>query len=223
MPILKSKKTTTAADTQEFLEIDEIKDDIVVLKDGSLRGVLMASSLNFELKSTEEQEALIYRYQSFLNSIDFPLQIVINSRKLTIDDYVKMLKEKEREQDNELLRTQTLEYIDFIQDFVKFANIMNKYFYLIVPFAPIEAKEEGPLAKLKGIMKPKEVVKLEPEKFKQYKDQLSQRINHISIGLAGLEIRTIPLNTKQLIEFFYNLYNPGIEKKLIEKIAAVKQ
>jgi len=203
------KTVKSAAPSQKFIEIQEIKNDTVVLKNGGLRTVLVASSINFELKSSDEQEALISRFQGFLNSLDFPLQILISSRKLNISPYLGGLKELALTQENELLHAQTIEYIDFIQKFVELVDIMNKSFYLVVPYNPMGTEKEGIKDKLKFIFKPRETIqKLTPEKFQEYKDQLYQRTSYIINGLSQMEIKATPLNTEQLIRLFYEFYNP---------------
>ncbi len=203
-------KTKSASPSQKFIEIQDIQDGLIILKNGGLRTVCIASSLNFELKSSEEQEAIIGRFQAFLNSLDFPLQILINSRKLNITPYLEDLKELARTQENELLHTQTIEYADFIEKFVEITDIMNKSFYLVIPYNPMGAEKEKPWNKFKFILKPKETIqKITPEKFQEYKEQLTQRISHVVNGLAQMEIKTAPLNTEQLIRLFYKFYNPS--------------
>lgn len=196
--------------TQQFLDIEEIKEGTVVLKDGTLRTVLMTSAINFALKSSKEQKAIIYHYQSFLNSLDFPIQIVISSRKLNITGYLETLEQREKSQTNELLKIQTAEYKEFVRGLVEMANIMKKVFYLIVPFAPIEAERESAWEKLMAILGSIKAAKLKKEKFAKYKDQLTQRANHVATNLEGVGIRMAPLNTQELIELFYTLYNPGL-------------
>lgn len=209
MPLIQPK-TKTATPTQKFIEIQDIKDDVVVLKNSGLRIVCIASSINFELKGSEEQEALIGRFQGFLNSLDFSLQILVNSRKLDINPYLEDLKNLAKTQENELLHAQTIEYIDFIQKFVELTDIMNKSFYLIVPYNPMGVKEEKLLDKIRYIIKPKEAAqKISPEKFQEYKDQLMQRVSHVINGLRQIEVAATPLNTQQLIRLFYEFYNPG--------------
>lgn len=203
-------KTKTATPSQKFIEIQDIKDDVVILKNSGLRAVCIASSINFELKGNEEQEALIGRFQGFINSLDFPLQILVNSRKLNIDPYLENLKELAKTQENELLHAQTTEYIDFIQKFVELTDIMNKSFYVVIPYNPAGAKEEKFLDKIKLIISPKITTqKLSPEKFDEYKDQLMQRANHIISGLGQVEVKATLLNNQQLIRLFYEFYNPG--------------
>ena len=207
---LPQSKTKTASPSQKFVEIQDIRDDVVILRNGGMRAVCIASSINFELKGSEEQQALIGRFQGFINSLDFPLQILVNSRKLNIDPYLENLRRLAKTQENELLRAQTIEYIEFIRKFVDMTDIMNKSFYLIIPYNPAGAKEEKLLDKIKYIIKPQKTTqKISPEKFEEYKGQLMQRVNHVAGGLNGLEIKTAPLTTKQLIRLFYEFYNPS--------------
>ncbi len=202
-------KAKSASPSQKFIDIQEIRDDVVVLKNGGLRAVCIASSINFELKSSDEQKALIGNFQGFLNSLDFPVQIVVSSRKMDISSYLNDLRELAKTQENELLQAQTIEYIEFIEKFVELTNIMSKNFYLVIPFNPMGFKKEGFLDRIKYIIKPKEVIqKISPEKFQEYKDQLMQRVNHVIIGLRTMEIRARILNTDQLIRLFYDYYNP---------------
>lgn len=214
MEILHSKQLTKneslGKSAQEFVDIAEIKDGVVVLKNGSLRAVLMVSSVNFDLKATQEQEAIIAAYQNFLNSLDFPIQIIINSRKLDINPYLELLDEKEKIQENELLRHQINEYRNFVKNLVSTANIMTKKFYVIVPFAITEAKKEGFIDRIRIALNPRQVMAEKRMQFENYKSQLWQRVNHIMAGLEGTGIRMIPLNTEELIELYYNAYNPGV-------------
>ncbi len=199
----------TAGSTQKYLNIEEIRDGVVVLKNKTLRAVIMASSINFDLKSTDEQNAIIFAYQEFINSLDFPIQIVVNSRRLDITPYLNNLKEKERTQKNELLQVQTHDYREYVEKLVEFAHVMNKNFYIIVPFAPIETKQRGLLDKFFSIFEPREATKkIREVDFKRHKEQLWQRVAHIQAGLTPLGIKTAPLNTQELIELFYVLYNP---------------
>jgi len=206
---ISQSKIKAASPSQKFVEVQEIKDDVVILKNGGLRQFASPRLFNFELKSSDEQEALVGRFQGFLNSLDFPLQILISSRKLNIDPYLEDLKELARTQQNELLHAQTIEYIDFIEKFVELTDIMNKSFYLTVPYNPAGGRKEKPWDKIKFILKPQETIqKISPEKFLEYKDQLFQRMNHVINGLNQVEIKVGLLNTNQLIRLFYEFYNP---------------
>ncbi len=214
------KQKKIGLSSQKYLDIAEIKDGIVVLKSGGLRAVLMVSSINFALKSADEQDAIIYHYQSFLNSLDFSVQIVINSRQLNLDNYIQTLREQEKRQTNELLRMQIYSYIEYIQGLVKMANIVTKTFYIIVPFAPSETKGGGFISKLGAITSPRKVMSSR-EVFEKYKDQLLQRVDHIIENLSGTGLRMTMLNTQELIELYYNLYNPEVSEK--KGLADVKE
>ncbi len=203
------KLPKNAPEVQKFVEVREIKEGVVILKDNSLKSLCICSSVNFDLLSTDEQEATTARFQEFLNSLDFPLQIIVSSRHFNIDNYLNQIKELEKKQTNELLRIQTGEYINFVQSFVEFANIMNKSFYVIVPFRIVETKEESFTGKIKTVVTAQKGKKaqFEMEKFRQYKTQLDQRTNMVIAGLQALGIKAVPLNDEQLTELFYEFYN----------------
>ena len=212
------KQNKKGLSAQKYLEIAEIKDGVVLMKNGSIKAILMVSSINFALKSIDEQDAIIYHYQSFLNSLDFSIQIVINSRQLNLDNYLQVLKDKEKKQMNELLRMQTSSYIEYIQGLVKMANIVSKTFYIVVPFSASEAKG-GTLSVLSGKSGASSLMSGRAT-FEKYKDQLFQRVDHIIENLSGTGLRMTMLNTQELIELYYNLYNPEIsEKKGLADIA----
>lgn len=204
---------TAIKSTQGLIPIKEIRDDVVILKDGSLHMILMASTLNFALKSEEEQGAIIMQYQNFLNSLDFTVQFFIQSRKLNIDSYVATLAEIEKNQDNELMKIQTKEYIDFIKNFVKMSNVMAKSFYISVPYstASMEVKK-GLFGNFIGGFLKKTALQTE-DRFEENKIQLQQRADIVSQGLARVGVRIAPLNTEELIELFYELFNPGEKEK----------
>jgi len=193
-----SQNNMAKASTQQFLEVKEIKQGVVVLRNKALRGVLMVSSLNFALKSQEEQNAIIYQFQSFLNSLDFPLQTVVQSRKLNITGYLDKLKDLEKEQKNELLKTQTAEYRNFIEELIVGSSIMSKNFFVIVPFTSIEIP--GITSKGSG--------KTIDDQFQRAKSQLWQRMEFVSMGLRRCGLKCIPLNTTELIELFWSLHHP---------------
>jgi len=198
---------------QSFVKVKEIKNNIVVLQDNSLKSVCICSSMNFDLLSAAEQEAVISRFQEFLNSLDFSIQIIVASRHFEIDNYLGQIREMEKKQTNELLRVQTSEYINFVQSFVDFANIMTKAFYVVVTFRLAETKEQdlniaGKMKNLFAGSKGKtEVFKM--ENFEQYKSQLDQRVNLVVGGLQGLGIKAVPLNDEQLTQLYYEFYNIG--------------
>lgn len=199
--------------SQNLIDIDTIRDGVVVLKNGGLRAILMASSINFFLKSAEEQDAVISGYQSFLNSLDFPTQITIISRQLKIDAYLEALKKSEKEQANDLLKMQTAEYIDFIKQLIEMSNIMSKSFYISVPFSMMETKQKGIGQKISSILKPKQMATASEENFQQTKGQLMQRVDLVTSSLGSLGVQTVMLNTQEIVELFYNIYNPDLSEK----------
>ncbi|MEK7647326.1 MAG: hypothetical protein AAB378_03105 [Patescibacteria group bacterium] len=198
--------------TQQIVPISEIRDDVITLKDGSLRMILMASSINFALKSKDEQTAIISQYQYFLNTLDFSVQFFIQSSELDISPYIELLKAQEKTQTNELLKIQTREYAEFIKNFVEAAHIMSKTFYISVPYTPnaIKAVGGGIAGLIQSISGKKETSgKISEEQFAEYKNQLWQRMDVVNSGLARCGVHTVPLKTEELIELFYGIYNPG--------------
>lgn len=206
----KLAKQAAASPTQQYLDVAEVKEDVIVLKNGSLRAVLEVSAINFELKATDEQEAIISQYQNFLNSVDFPLQILISSRKLNIDSYVEFLTDKEKQQKTELMRLQISEYKNFVTQLVSMSDIMDKTFYLVVPFAPIENQDKSFFSNFSNMLNPKRNILEKRENFETYKSQIFQRVDHLTAGLSGIGVRIAPLKTPELIELLFNAYNPTV-------------
>lgn len=206
-------KKSTAEPTQKFLHIAEVRDDLVVLNDGSVRGVILVSSVNFDLKSEDEQKAIIGNYVNFLNSIDYPLQIVIQSRPLDIDDYLDRLKKVEREQTNELLRMQTADYREFVKELLTLERIMSKKFYVVVPYSAVNDKKRSFLSRFSSVFSAARVVSLSRKRFDEFSDQLDKRCNFIISGLASLGLRSQRLSTQALIELYYNSYNPDLYQR----------
>lgn len=204
------KKPKPGAPTQRFLDIAEIRENCIVLKDGTLRGVLMVSSINFALKSRDEQQAMIQSYVQFLNSIEYPLQVVIQSRRMNIEKYLNSMKEQEATISNELLKNQIRDYMNFVQELVDLGDIMQKRFYVVVPFDPVEAKQNGFMTRLSEALSPATVVKLSKKKFQERKYALDQRISLLQGGLNGMGLESVLLDTQGLIELFYNTYNPDV-------------
>ncbi len=190
--------------TQSFLEIDQIREGVIVLKDNSLKGALMASSLNFALKSEEEQTAIVYQFQNFLNSLDFSCQVVIQSRKLNMTGYLEKLKELENKQQNELLKIQTKEYHNFIKELVATGDIMSKSFYVVVPFYPLQTWKKAS----KNIFKSSKQQKLTENDFQRGKQQLWQRMEFVALGLRRCGVQGVPLTTPELIELLWGLHHP---------------
>lgn len=213
MEILHSDKLTkkaTTSTTQNYLDVAEVKEDTIVLKSGTLRTVLDVSAINFDLKSSQEQEAIIGQYQNFLNSIDFPIQIIISSRKLNMDNYLDFLMSKEKVQPNELLRMQISEYKNFIEQLVSVSNIMEKNFYIVIPFSPIENKEKGFFNNIASMINPEKNILEKRENFETYRSQLFQRVDHVITALSAIGLRIAPLKTEELIELLFDSYNPEI-------------
>lgn len=190
--------------TQQFLEIDQIREGIIVLKNKALRGILMVSSLNFALRSDEEQKAILYQFQNFLNTLDFSCQIVVQSRKLNITGYIEKLKDFEKAQEEELLKVQTTEYRKFIEGLVEQGAIMSKKFFVIIPFTIWETQDEGPARSFKK----KKKADLTEENFQRCKSQLWQRMEFVALGLRRCGLKIVPLNTPEIIELFWSLHHP---------------
>jgi Fe2+ transport system protein B len=208
-------KKTPGLGTQMYLKISEIRDDTLVLKNGGVRTVLSVSSINFNLKSEEEQNAIIYSYQGFLNTLEFPIQIVIRSKKLDIDEYLDKLRKLGEKQTNPLLQRQTYEYVEYIAKLVEYADIMQKEFLVVVPYDPYRSQKVTMIQKFIQNLQAKETyeaVKRRHDEFEQLKKSLNQRVNTVKTGLENCGLKVNQLNTKDLIELFYNIYNPTISR-----------
>lgn len=207
----KIKTTAPAAATQSYLRLSEVRDDVVVLKNGGLRAILEVNAINFNLKSEEEQNAIVYSYQNFLNTLEFPLQIVAQSRKLDLDNYLETVREKAESQENALLKQQTEEYISFIKRLLEYADIMEKKFYAVIPYDPYRSVNQNWFQRfvsgLKGGETANEIAQKHQE-FEQLNKNLNQRVNIVIAGLEGVGLKVRQLNTKELIEVFYKIYNP---------------
>jgi len=223
----KTKKAHIGNPTQNFLKLSEIREDTIIMNDGTLRAILTVSSTNFDLKSQEEQNALIFSYQRFLNSLEFHIQILMQSRKMDIADYTEKLKVIMNRQTNELLRMQTTEYIDFIDKLVESANVMNKNFYVIVPYdISVAPAGGGFFSKLLGTGKTKEISNRE-QSFIDNRKQLDERVGSVANNLASSGMRVVRLNTDQLIELIYSSYNfgaaSGIDASQLPNITITKE
>lgn len=206
----------SAKATQDFVPIREVRDGIIVLKDGSMRAILMTSSVNFALKSEDEQQAIIMQFQSFLNSLNFSVQIFIKSRKLDIRPYIAMLEEREKEQTSDLMKIQTKEYGEFIKTFTENANIMTKSFFIVIPYSPPSLSVSK-----KTFTNPFTSNKqktTEKETFEEARSQLEQRVGVVHQGITRSGVRAASLGTEEVIEIFYNLFNPGAVGKPLTNI-----
>jgi hypothetical protein len=196
--------------TQQFVPIQEIRDGVVVLKSGELRSVVMCQAINLDLKSQDEQTAILLQFQSFLNSLEFSSQIIVSSRRLDIRPYVIKLEKRLEEIEGDLLRIQTREYINFIQKFNETYDVMSKYFYIVIPYGASMSlgSNTGLLGGLFG--KKKEGPTLtEAEAFEEKRTQLEQRVSVITGGLESMGIECKMLDTPALIELYQKTFNPG--------------
>jgi len=195
-----SKKTA-----QDFLEFEQIREGIIILKNKALRAILMVSSLNFALKAEDEQNAILYQFQNFLNSLDFSCQILIHSRRINIVGYLDKLKKIEEKEDNELLKIQIAEYRKFIESLMAGGSIMRKIFYIVVPFTLLETQEDTSEKKQRFSAK---IPVLTEEDFQRCKIQLLQRVEFVALGLRRCGLQAVPLTSPELIELLWGFYHP---------------
>ncbi len=195
------------ARTQDFVPIKEIRDNVVIQKTGQMVMILLASSVNFALKSADEQQAILQQFQQFLNTLDFSLQIHMQSRRLNVEPYLAVLAELEDKQDNDLMRIQLKEYIEFIRSFTADVDVMSKNFFVVVPYTAAKVN----LGKGLGIFSPGGGAggSMSDVNFAEYRTQLEQRVSLITEGLARLGVRTIVLGKDELVELYYHIYNPS--------------
>ncbi len=212
---IKGKKKKKILSTQRYLEFAGVHDDTLILKNGGIRTILEVSSINFNLKSETEQNSIIYSYQRFLNSLNFPVQILIKSRKLDIDNYLEDLRVRMNSQNNELLKKQMKEYIEYITKLVEFTDIMEKRFFLIIPQNPMRAEKKSTwssfLEKISPGDKVVDVIKRRKE-FKNLKKELDEKENVATTGLTNCGLSVSKLNTEKIIEIFYQGYNPQLSR-----------
>ena len=219
---MQNKKKPVGKSTQSFLRISEIKNDTVVVDDGTLRAILAVSSTNFDLKSQDEQNSIIFNFQRFLNSLDFSVQILMQSRKMEIGGYLEKLKRIAEKQTNELLRVQTVEYIEFISRLIENASIMNKNFYVIVPIGEtIFPQAAGFFSSLLGGRKSRQIAQ-KIENFEKAKEKLDIRVSAVLSNLSGIGIRGERMKTEEIIQLYYNSYNfdagPVIDPSQLKEI-----
>ncbi|MDI6717720.1 MAG: hypothetical protein QMD86_01575 [Patescibacteria group bacterium] len=206
--------------TQQFVDVKEVRNGVVILKNGGIRRILLVTGINFALKSEEEQSMIAAAYQNFINSLDFSLQMVIHSRKLNIEKYLTNLAEAGEKKNNELLKEQISEYREFIKSFVENNEIMSKTFFVVVPYDPLVIPER-PAKLFENIpfFGSKKNKKEQEKSFEEQIIQLDQRTDQVISGLAGIGLRSVSLNDEELVELFYNLYNPASVEKKELKIA----
>jgi hypothetical protein len=197
--------------SQRFLDIAEIKEDVVIMKDGTIRAVLLVSSINFALKNVDEQNAIVQAYMGFLNSIDFPLQVVVQSRRMNIDDYLHSLQEAERTQQNDLLRTQIADYREYVRQLVQLGDIMQKRFYVVVPLdAAVATTKRNFFTRLSELLTPSGLIRVSDERFQEQRKNLMLRVNSVVAGLSSMSLNAVVLDTQSLIELYYTVYNPEL-------------
>jgi hypothetical protein len=204
--------------TQDFVPIQEIRDGVIVLKNGNMRSIILASSLNFALKSQDEQNSILFQFQNFLNSLDFPIQIFVQSKKLDIRPYIALLEDRYKEQQTELMKIQVREYIEFIKAFVESTNIMSKSFFVVIPYDPaIMSSSNNPISNIMpGRNKGKTRTESADEQFQEYRSQLEQRVAVVEQGLVRCGVRVAELGTEEVVELYYKLFNPGETEKPIQ-------
>jgi hypothetical protein len=202
--------------TQEFIPIKEIRDGIIVLKDGGLRAIVLANSINLSLKSDEEQRATIIQFQNFLNTLDFPVQISVQSRRLDIRPYLLLLENRMKVQNEPLIKLQTREYIEFIKAFTDSVSIMTKNFFLVVPYTHTALKSDsGFLDKIISRKTKEEIQAAKQIDFEEKRSQLEERVAVIQQGLGRCGIKSAQLGTEEVVEVFYKVFNPGeVEEKI---------
>jgi hypothetical protein len=210
------KKTSRA--TQDFVPIKEVRDGIVILKDGSLRGVYMASSINLALKSQDEQGAVLSQFRSFLDSLDFSVQLFVQSRDLDIRPYVALLEQRYIEQTEELMKIQVREYIEFVRTFTEGANIMSKSFFVIVPYAQsvLQSKKLDLVGSIFGGKSVSQSKPTESSIFEEQRSQLEQRMSVVEQGLTRTGVRVARLGTEEVIELYYKMFNIGELERSIQ-------
>jgi hypothetical protein len=194
--------------TQDFVTIRDIRDGVVMLRGGQLCRILLASSVNFSLKSQDEQKAILLAFQNFLNTLDFSIQIYIQSRKMNIEPYLAILREREAGQDNDLMRVQLREYMEFIKTFTTEVEVMTKNFFVVIPYTATAINLTKNLGAFLGQGKASAATGADA-RFEEQRLQLDQRVAVVEQGLGQIGVKTIALSTDELVEFFYHVYNPG--------------
>ncbi len=196
--------------------ISEIRDGIVVMRDGSLRAVVMCHSINFDLMSPAEREGVEAAYQGFLNSLYFPVQIFIRSQRVDLNAYLDNLEKVHSNQENILLGLLMEDYISYVRYLIEAANVMDKQFYIVVPYYPPVLSTDtgwasGLMRLVKGVLPTKTgPVVVSENDFKHYKEELTQQVQTVLDGLNQINIQAVPLDTQELIELYYTVYNPQV-------------
>jgi type IV secretory pathway VirB4 component len=201
--------------SQDFVPIKEVRDGVMILKDGSMRAVVLATSINFALKSIEEQESVIYQFQNFLNSLDFSMQIYVQSRRLDIRPYLALLEQRLYAQNTDLMHMQISEYINFIKGLTELSSIMTKSFFVVIPYAPL-GNTASNMANIFNSRKDSSLERKKDDAFEEVKSQIEQRVGVVEQGLARCGVKIARLGSEELIELFYRIFNPGDAEKPIK-------
>lgn len=207
---VRSRKKSALTSTQRFLPIAEIKSNVVLLKNGGLRAVLLVEALNFNLKSETEQQGIISGYEGLMNTLSFPIQIVVRSAKMNIDPYIKHLRALAENQKNELLKIQTFAYADFVEHLIDIADIMQKRFYVIVPFDH-SVMRKGIFEQFFSWISPDDSTAKAVQRARDFASGargLKDRVNVVQTGLENIGLISKKLTTHELIELYYEIYNP---------------
>lgn len=218
MSILAHNAKHEAHSTQAYLDIAAIKDGVVILKNGGLRALIEVTSVNFALKSPQEQDDIVFRYQGFLNALHYPLQIVMQSRRLDLTDYLAKLRTRAEGETNDMVRAQTSSYIAFMEKLLSVVNIMSKKFYVVIPYDPPTLFNRGLLDTLLHPVK-QVTVSMTEQEFVRFRTELDERVGIISSGLSAIGLATGRLDTRHLIELYYATYNP--EEAIKERLSDV--
>jgi type IV secretory pathway VirB4 component len=197
----------TNAQTQDFVAVRDIRENVVIQKDGKMTMILLASSINFALKSADEQQAILTQFQDFLNTLDFSLQIYMQSRRLNIEPYLEILASLEDKQENDLMRIQLHEYMEFIKSFTVDVDVMSKNFFVAVSYTSGKVGVKKGVSSILNLNKKGGAVS--DEDFAEQRTQLEQRVSLVVSGLARVGVRTIALGNDELVELFYHIYNPS--------------
>lgn len=198
-----------AKSAQSFVPVKEVRNGVIILKEGGYRGVLMCSSVNFALKSEDEQKAVIGGFQTFLNTLDFSVQIVIHSRRMDIRPYLALLEERTDSQATELMRIQVREYMQFIKNFIEGSDIMTKLFYVVVPYEPAPIGKVASSVPFFGNKSSASANEGMSQSFEEYRVQLEQRMALVASSLSSSGVRAVPLGTEEIIELLYRSFNVG--------------
>lgn len=220
MSVKQKKQSIADSSTTRYLPFSQIKENVVIMKDGSARVVMKCSTINFLLKNTQEQDSIIISFQRFLNSLDFPIQILVRSTKLDIDSYLGKLNQKALQQKNELLQNQTYEYIEYLKKLIEVAQIMKKDFYIVIPFDNDENRSVKDTSLIWVIKQFKDTVfdsgvtplkiRSQLKNFQKMKKWLLSRSNSVKTGLENIWIRSDVIEKNELIAFLTDYYNPSL-------------